>query len=244
VRGAVFTGHLALEEWSRGHSSLHGCDARAKLLAALVLLVAVAHAPCPDWTALARLCAVVLCLAASAAALARLPFAGLLARAALVLPFSLAFALAAWWSGEFEHAAVLAAKSYLSACLTLLLAATTTLESLTGGLARLRLPAFLLEVVQLLYRYLFLTLAEVQRMRLAAAARGGQRSFLLASGTVAVLFARSYGRAEGVHRAMLARGYQGAPRAGRLTRFKAPDLALTLAALGGAALIYLAGGLP
>jgi cobalt/nickel transport system permease protein len=45
-------------------------------------------------------------------------------------------------------------------------------------------------------------------MRAAAASRGGL-SFKAAAGALAVLFAKSYSRAEGIHRAMIARGFDG-----------------------------------
>ena len=38
---------------------------------------------------------------------------------------------------------------------------------------------------------------------------GSGARFRAAAGALAVLFARSYGRAEEIHRAMLARGFQG-----------------------------------
>jgi cobalt/nickel transport system permease protein len=66
-------------------------------------------------------------------------------------------------------------------------------------------------------------------MRLAAAcrqgrARGGGRSgFRAATGALAVLFARSYERAEGIHRAMQARGFTGRFALLYSTRFEARD---------------------
>jgi cobalt/nickel transport system permease protein len=47
-------------------------------------------------------------------------------------------------------------------------------------------------------------------MRMAALARGGGRLRLAhAAGAAATLFGRSYARAEGIHGAMLARGFHG-----------------------------------
>ena len=50
-----------------------------------------------------------------------------------------------------------------------------------------------------------------------------------AAGTVSVLFARSYARADGIHRAMLARGFTGRFDAGADLHFQTSD-ALFLAA--------------
>ena len=73
-------------------------------------------------------------------------------------------------------------------------------------------------VIQFLYRYLFVISEQGQHMRQAARCRGDlgkadrhrRRSrFQAAAGALAVLFGRSYQRAEAIHRAMLARGFQG-----------------------------------
>jgi cobalt/nickel transport system permease protein len=136
----------------------------------------------------------------------QLPAAGLLARAALVVPFSATLALATLLSTGPEPAATLLAKSYLSALATLLFAATTPLPTWTAALRAWRAPAALISTLQFVYRYLFVLAEEAQTMSTAARARGGLR-FTAAAGVIAVLFARSWQRAESVHRAMLARGY-------------------------------------
>ena len=70
-------------------------------------------------------------------------------------------------------------------------------------------PAVLLDVIQFVYRYLLLIGEQSKRMAVAASARGARRSFAAVAGSIGVLFARSYDRADAVHRAMLARGYAG-----------------------------------
>ena len=70
-------------------------------------------------------------------------------------------------------------------------------------------------VAQFLYRYLFVISEQAQHMRQAARCRGGLLGgprgsrFRAAAGAVTVLFGRSYQRAEGIHQAMLARGFEG-----------------------------------
>jgi len=85
------------------------------------------------------------------------------------------------------------------------------------------------------------------RMRRAALCRGGgaggrESLWRRASGALAVLFGRSYARAEGVHRAMVARGFRGdfvSPRPARFTAVDWAYLAGVAAAVCGAR--YLAG---
>lgn len=194
--------HVVLDTWSRGRSPLHGADARVKIVASLALLVAIALTPDP----IVLGCYAAAVLAGIAAA--RLPAAKVLLRAAYVLPFAGTFALVTALTGDANRAASLLGKSYLSALVALLLAGTTPLPALLHALEHLHVPRFLTDVIQYLYRYLFVVSEQAQHMRLAAACRGslGSAGFRAAAGAVAVLFARSYSRAEAIHDAMLSRG--------------------------------------
>jgi len=188
---------------------LHARHAQAKIAVLLAFLVAVSTtAPATQW-AFAAYAA----LSLAAALISRLPLTGLLARAALVLPFSATFALLTWWSGDALRALALAEKSYLSGFAVLLLVATTPLTESAAALDAWHCPRPLLLVIQFLYRYLFVIAEQAQRMRQAASCRRGPRGrsfeFRAAAGALGVLFARSWQRADGVHQAMLARGFQG-----------------------------------
>jgi cobalt/nickel transport system permease protein len=168
----------------------------------LLVVVASAHRHLPVLAA-----GLALALAAGFVA-AGLPLLAAFSRAAVVLPFTGTFALISWYAGDPEKAIQLTLKSYLSALAVLLLVGTTPLPELLRSLELMKAPRFLLTVVQFLYRYLFVVLHEAVQMREAAAARGGM-TFRAAAGALAVLFTRSYARAEGIHRAMLARGFEG-----------------------------------
>lgn len=226
--------HVVVERWSRGSSVLHTIDARAKLGALLVFLTAIA-------TTSERAPGVYggyVILILVAIAMARLPISAMLARAALVLPFSAVFALVTWWAGDLVGALVLAAKSFLSVLAALTLAASTPWVRLLDALASLRVPRPLLLVIQFLYRYLFVVTDQAARMRLAASSRQGAgkgwaRSFHAAAGAVGVLFARSWLRADGIYRAMLARGFTGSFPVLAVAPFRSSDavfLGLSIAA--------------
>jgi cobalt/nickel transport system permease protein len=226
---------LAVDRWSRGASPLHARDARAKLAASLAFLIAVSTTR-PGAHLAFGLYAV---LIVAAAALARLPLAALARRAALVLPFSATFAAITWWSGDPARALALAEKSLLCGFAALLLIATTPVNDLLRALEWLAVPRPLILVIQFLYRYLFVISEQAQHMRLAAQCRRGlgkyQRSrfsarFSAAGGALGVLFARSWERADGIYRAMLARGFNGHfPRLAPL-RFSAADAVFVLLA--------------
>ena len=202
--------HLVVERWSRGTSPLHTRDARAKLGLVLAFLVAVSTAPVDAQLQFAGFF-VLLTMAAWAAGL---PLGGLLARAALVLPFSGVFALMTWWSGDPRRALALAEKSFLSGLASLLLVATSPLPVLLAALDSLRVPRLLILVIQFLYRYLFAMIDQARNMRHASLCRRGagaarKSGFRAAAGALGVLFARSWERADGVYRSMLARGFRG-----------------------------------
>lgn len=232
--------HVVLERWSQRDSPLHRRDARAKILAALVLLILIGTCP----RATAGLAAGFLAMLSGAAMLARLPLTGILARAGVVLPFSLAFAAISVLAGDTGRAQALLLKSYLSALVVLLLAGTTPMPLLLNSMERMGAPAFLLTVAQFLYRYLFVISEEAQHMRTAAVSRGATLGSLMArgarfraaAGAVAVLFARSYARAERIHRSMLARAFDGHFRRLDNSRFQLADAAfLAMSCVAGIA---------
>jgi cobalt/nickel transport system permease protein len=228
--------HVTLERWSRGESLLHRRDARAKVIALVVFLAALSTASERLWLFAAIL--------AFGLAMSRLPAAAVLRRAAIVLPFCAAFATITAWSGDLERAGLLVAKAYLSAWAVLLVVGTTPMPQLLHGFERLGAPRFLLMVAQFIYRYLFVIVEQAQHVRLAAACRRGTGArgsmFHAAAGAVAALFARSYERAERIHRSMLARGFDGHFPVLRTTRFAAMDAAFAaIAAAAPAAVRWL-----
>jgi cobalt/nickel transport system permease protein len=222
--------HVLIDHWSQGSSPLHARDPRAKILVLLVFLIVLATTPANAFVTLAIDSAVL----ASGVLLAGLPPIGVFGRAAAILPFSLSFALITWLAGDLWRAVGLVEKSYLSTVAVLLLVGTTPLARLLGALEALGVPRVLVLLAQFLYRYLFVISEQAQHLRLAAACRGGssgtRRSRLqAAAGAIAVLFARSYHRAEGIHQAMLARGFGGRLSLLNPLRFGVRDVAFTVA---------------
>lgn len=200
--------HAVLESWTQRPSALHARDARVKIAVLVAFLIAVATTPRMS----ARVAAGYTLLLVAGVLASRLPPGALLLRAGAVLPFSATFALFSILAGDPNRAAALVVKSYLSAAAVLLTAGTTPLPAVLGALERFGAPPFFILVVQFLYRYLFVISEQAQHMRIAAACRAGARrglGFRAAAGMVSVLFARSYARAEGIHRAMLSRGFEG-----------------------------------
>lgn len=202
------TRHIAIEQWNQRESWLHARDARAKLAALLIFLVTISTTV-PGAYAAWGLYATLLAIAALASGI---PPAAILWRSALILPFSATFAGITWFSGDPDRAVALLTKSWLSAVATILIAGTTPLAQLSWALEFAHIPRVLVMVIQFVYRYLFVIAAQAQQMRWASLSRRGRSraaTFRGAAGAIGVLFARSWERADAIHQAMLARGFQG-----------------------------------
>lgn len=215
--------YVQIDRWSRGDSMLHRRDARAKLLSVLAVLITVAVTRPFGWLDAAAYGTLVLCGMMTTG----LPVFALLKRAAVVLPFTATFAMLSAVAGDPERAMALMMKSYLSSMAVVLLVVTTPMPNLFHAASSVGTPRVLVLVLQFLYRYLFVIVEQAMHMRDAALSRGaalgtasrGER-FRAAAGALAVLFARSYKKAEGIERSMVARGFDG-----RIHLLHAPRLA-------------------
>jgi len=105
-----------------------------------------------------------------------------------------------------------AIKASLSLGIMTLLLHVTPLTDFFEGLRQLRFPRIGVELLAFLARYFVVLSEEWRRMQLARHARTFRhrpaREFISIAQSLGWLFVRAYGRAEQVHQAMLARGYQ------------------------------------
>lgn len=204
--------YIVLERLSRQQSYVHSIDGRFKLIALLILLLGIATT---DPFSRAQALGYFLLLTVGLYC-AKLPVKWALLRAAAVLLFPAVFAAIVWWTQGAERAVTLLAKSYLSGLAVILLVASTPLPVLLQSATKLGVPDLIVSVTQFIYRYFFLIFDEAKRMWAAAHLRGaGRRStsigerMTVASGVLAVLFARSMGKAESIHNSMICRGFTG-----------------------------------
>lgn len=197
-----------LHSYQHLDSPVHRAAPSLKLLAALLLVIAIAFVPVSraGW-----LVGVLLGLAALARA-ARVPIGAFVARVAIAEPFVLGVAVLALFQGRgLAVFAAVALKSTTCVAAVQLLAHTTSFQDILDVMRRARVPAVLIHTLGLTHRYLFVLVEETQRMRRARTARTWQSSrgssWRALASVIAVSFVRSAARAERIYVAMRARGW-------------------------------------
>jgi cobalt/nickel transport system permease protein len=237
-------------------SPVHALDARAKVVAALTLVLGAVLTPPLRAAEFALFVALLL----AAGAIARLPLGRVLVRSAAVLPIAGTIALlaplqtsggswnaaglAAAWSGDgWVVAWSIASKAWLSAYAMVLLAATTRTADLLVALRWLKVPSTFILLLSFVARYVAVLGEQLLSLRTALASRAprlGTRALVSSLGSIAGnLFVRSYERGERVYAAMLSRGYTGVLPSAGSSRLGAPELLLVVTAALTAAAVAL-----
>jgi len=107
----------------------------------------------------------------------------------------------------------LLAKSLLGLLTVIILGATTEVADLLRGLSALRVPGLVTSILGFMVRYIDVVVSDLNRMRLALAARGHEASGITQWGpygrAMGTMFIRTYERGERVYLAMESRGYAG-----------------------------------
>ena len=202
-----FDGALAAPQ-----SPLARADPLAKICAALSTVVAISVFPVgAGWRYGA-----VLALLVAVAVLARVPARYLSRRFLAASPFialAAAIPVASAVPAAADLAVAVAWKAFSAILLLSLLAATTPIEEIVESLRRLGAPRALALTATLMHRYLFVLLDEWRRIARARECRSGGRvrgaHARMWANHAAMVFVRSWERADRVAQAMQARGFRG-----------------------------------
>lgn len=235
--------HSFIDQYSDLDSLIHRLDPRTKLITSLAFIVAVVLTPVSNW----RVFAFYFCLIAALLIISKLPPLYVLKRSLVVFPFVLLVAIFIpfFKSGEvagsyniwlwqvsvtYNGLLILAnvvVKAWLSILSLILLSATTKFTELLKGLRQLGVPRVIVLILSFMYRYVFVLVDEVMRMRRARDSRnfGGSRLRQLRTigNMIGTLFIRSYERGERIYAAMLSRGFDSNIRSLRQLSFKRVD---------------------
>jgi cobalt/nickel transport system permease protein len=236
--------HDFLDRYVTLDSLIHRLDPRTKLITTFAFLLAVSLTPFEHALAFALYGGLILAVIF----LSRLPLLFVIKRSLVIVPFVLliavfnlffkgdevmgGFDLGGWhisiFREGFEIFLSIMVKAFLSILGLIVLSATTPLPDLLIGLERLGLPRVMVMILSFMYRYLFVLVEEVGRLRQARDSRnfgGGRRHQLRSIGNmIGTLFIRSYERAERVYAAMLARGFEGRVKASSRLRLRPADV--------------------
>ena len=221
--------HEFLDHHSRMDSIVHRLDARAKIIVFLTFIL-VGVSTSPSSFPVFGLLAVGL---VSIALAARLPLGHLGKKVLKTLPFVFFVALSipfmkregggVEYSLGFRGMSIsqsglwilwnVLVKASLSIFSIVLLYSTTPFPKLIKGMEELHFPRIFTVLFSFMYRYSFIVIDEMQRMKRARDSRGFGEKWLWQAKTIGhmigTLFLRSFHRGEMVYRAMLSRGYDG-----------------------------------
>ena len=245
-----------LDRYLEGRSWFHSADARIKLVMALGFIFATTSIPPGKWIGFAAMLALVWLAAGNS----RVGLLRVFLRSLVAIPFILIalptvftkpgiplfelnlalFTLTGTQEGLDFFISVLL-KSWASVTAAVVLTATTPPLRLLEALRALRVPAMLVAIVMLMYRYLFVLVDEAQSLMRARTARsaaigpksGGSLVWRAksAGGMAGSLFIRTLDRSERIYMAMLARGYDGTLRQSRVDSIERSRILLLAASL-------------
>jgi cobalt/nickel transport system permease protein len=216
--------HESLDQGYAGASPPDRLRPRAKLVAAAALMITISVAqpwwlPVAPGVPLSWIHVIVAALVLAAIVIARMPWNQLLRRwAAFAVPLSLiglSIPLAQGAAGWPIMAGVLT-KGFLSFTIILVLVHTTGFDRLLLAMRQCGVPKLFVAMLAAMYRYMFVLVDELERMRRAQYARTFNCPRRLSPVTVrngtrlvGMLVVRCSQRAERVHAAMVARGFDG-----------------------------------
>ena len=206
-------------------SPVHRLDPRAKLLGFVWITLVGVSTPASAWPVWLGCAAILVALGS----LAGVPVGVVARRASVVLPLVLFVAVLLPFARDggatlrvgplvlseagLTMFAEASAKATIGTLSAVLLGATTAFPDLLRALEALRVPRLLVLIAAFGYRYLWVLVDDLRRLRAALAARAYRPRHALRVAPLgraaSALFLRSYERGERVYLAMLARGYSG-----------------------------------
>lgn len=209
-KGIAEMSHLDVDRFAK-ISRFYRLDPRVKLICTIALVVVLAFIT--DLLPLLLMAAFVLGLVLSS----RVPIKHMARNFAFALMF-IAFASAVMLlTSGWMAALTIFIRISTSVLALLLLVSTTPFFRLMRGFQALRMPQVLTGLIMFTYRFIFILLEEMERMRMARMARGfsggtsilDRTAFKTLSATIGMVFVRANLRATNIYDALLSRGYTG-----------------------------------
>ncbi len=202
--------HLFLDQHSGLDSFIHRLDPRTKIATFITIVFFIVTTPTARFAQLSLYFAVLTALTL----FSRVPFAFVLKKAFITVPFVMAIGVfTLLGQGDSALFRSMTARAFLAVMSLSLMVSTTPFSYFLKGLERLRLPGIFIMVLSFMYRYLFVSVDELMRMKQAKDARTispkGRFEIKALANIIGSLFIRSYERGERVYLAMCSRGFSG-----------------------------------
>lgn len=257
-----------LEIYQNIQSPIHQMHARVKIIFTLVFILALNLLPQYAWAGFVLF----LLLITAVILLSRVEPGVVLKRSLLAIPFIISAVPLVFWgppplvnwhiTGQVsipvsitgaERCLSIVVKAWISVLAAIFLTSTTNSHQLIAGFRQLGVPAILISIVELMWRYLYVMVDEVTRLIRARTSRStvvnhghhaGGSIFWRASVTgnmAGSLFLRSIERSERVYAAMLSRGYTGEPFPETEVSFTRMDGVYAACGLLSISIFFLAG---
>lgn len=221
--------HTYIDKYSGIDSLIHRLDPRIKIICLVAFILFVIFTKPTSFIAFALYGALIAVLIL----LSKIPLGFILKRSLVVIPFVLMIAifipffkkgevaggysfgtlkLTVTYDGLMIFWNVLV-KAYLCILSMILLITSANFSDLLKAFEKLRCPKLFTMILSFMYRYIFVIVDELMKMRQAKEARsvGGSRWFhtKVLANMIGVLFMRTYERGENVYLAMCSRGFDG-----------------------------------
>ncbi len=229
--------HSFIDKYSHLHSSIHRVDPRIKSVTLAIFILFIIFTPPTHFVSFSFYALLIFILIL----FSRVPVGFIFKRSLVIIPFVFMIAVFIPFLKEGEIAGGYSfgnvkltvtydgltvlwnvlIKSYLSILCLILLSTTTKFPHLLKSLESLKFPQIITMIISFMYRYIFVLVDELMRMKRAKDSRtvGGNGLFHLKTlaNMVGMLFLRSYERGERIYVAMVSRGFDG--RARTLSQF-------------------------
>jgi cobalt/nickel transport system permease protein len=211
--------HDFLDKYAGLNSFIHRLDPRTKIIAALSMLIVVIS----ETPAGINHFYIYYFFILAFVVFSKVPVSFIIKRTLLILPFILITAasipLSAWLSRShfdaysFTLALLVILKAVFAVITLTLLTSVEKFHVLLAGFRKLKMPSIFGIISALMYRYIFILIDELHRTRFARESRAPGdykiNRFKIYGNQAAVIFLRSWERADKVYQSMLARGFNG-----------------------------------
>lgn len=203
--------HSFIDKYSDLDSLIHRLDPRTKIVCLLLYVIFIVLTSHSDFLQLGFY----LIFIFIAIYLSKVPFFYITKRSLVIIPVVLLIVvfvpfLDLHFNLKLMITGNVLIKSWLSILAMILLSSTTRFTVLLKGMELLKFPKILIMVFSFMYRYIFVLLDEVMKMKQAYYSRyyGGKffKQFKILGNIIGFLFIRTYERGERIYYSMVSRG--------------------------------------